>query len=110
DFNLRLISKKLEKIGFQISPFKNLPKERPLRVGSITYENKKYLIHVHLTYYNSEDHKNILFFRDYLKNHKKLAKEYEQIKKRTVELGKVKAVEYNEQKSSFIKLILSRAK
>ncbi len=65
---------------------------------------------VHLTYYNSEDHKNILFFRDYLKNHKKLAKEYEQIKKRTVELGKVKAVEYNEQKSSFIKLILSRAK
>jgi len=100
------ILKTLESIGFQKSPFKNVSKKRPLRTGSITYKGKVYLIHAHLTYYDSEDHRNILFFRDYLKSHKFLARKYVAIKRKAIESGRIEATEYNNEKEGFIHNIL----
>jgi GrpB-like predicted nucleotidyltransferase (UPF0157 family) len=67
---------KLEEAGFQISPFQNIPEDRPLRVASIIYQNKRWLIHLHLTKRGSADHRNILFFRDYLCANTEAAEQY----------------------------------
>ena len=108
--NYRPATTALKKLGFHTSPFKNIPKYRPLLVGSIPYGGKKYQIHVHITSNNSEDHKNIIFFRDYLKTHPTLAKQYDSLKKSVIDEGLVDATEYNEQKAAFITSILKKRK
>lgn len=100
----------LHELGLQTSPFNHIPKERPMMVGKISYNDKEYLLHLHLTYHNSKDHINILFFRDYLKNNLSKAKEYEEIKRNAVETGYLDAINYNNQKSTFIKNILNKQK
>lgn len=100
------IIKKIESLGFIESPFKNIPKSRPLRVGTTIYNGKKYLIHIHFTYKNSEDHKNIIFFRDYMKKHKDLCKKYIKLKKKAVKLGLSEGTGYNDYKESLIKEVL----
>ncbi len=101
---------RLEEVGFHISPFQNLPEDRSLRVGSIVYENKRWLIHIHLTPRGSEDHKNILFFRDFLRANKEAAQQYAKIKQRAVEEGKIGAPEYNDEKAPFILSVLEKRK
>src|SRR5262249_22832853 len=98
----------LETLGFQISPFAGIPNERPLRVGSIIYRNKRYLLHVHLTRRGSEDHWRILFFRDYLRQHREAAAVYEQMKHDAIEAGRIDATEYNDEKAPFILSILEK--
>jgi GrpB-like predicted nucleotidyltransferase (UPF0157 family) len=100
----------LEEVGFQISPFQNLPEDRPLRVGSIIHQNQRWLIHLHLTPRGSEDHKNILFFRDFLRANKEAAHQYAKIKQRAVEEGKIGATEYNDEKAPFILSVLAMRK
>jgi GrpB-like predicted nucleotidyltransferase (UPF0157 family) len=99
---------KLEEAGFQISPFQNIPEDRPLRVGSIVYQNKRWLIHLHLTMRGSADHKNILFFRDYLHAHAEAAEQYAKIKQQAVAVGKTEATAYNDEKVLFILSVLEK--
>lgn len=98
----------LETAGFQISPFQNLPEDRPLRVGSMVFQNKRWLIHLHLAVRGSADHENILFFRDYLRADKQAAEEYVRIKLQAVATGKTAATAYNDEKAPFILSVLER--
>jgi GrpB-like predicted nucleotidyltransferase (UPF0157 family) len=100
---------KLEGAGFQISPFQNIPTDRPLRVGSIVYQNKRWLIHLHLTARNSADYKNILFFRDYLRANAEMAAQYARIKQQAVAEGKTEATVYNDEKAPFILSVLEKS-
>jgi GrpB-like predicted nucleotidyltransferase (UPF0157 family) len=98
----------LETIGFQISPFQNLPEDRPLRVGSLVEQNKRWLIHLHLTQRGSEDHKNILFFRDFLRANQEAARQYAKIKRRAIAAGRIDATEYNDEKAPFVLSVLEK--
>jgi GrpB-like predicted nucleotidyltransferase (UPF0157 family) len=98
----------LEALGFQESPFQNIPEDRPLRVGAILYQKKRWLLHVHLTRSGSADHFTILFFRNYLSVNRKAANEYARLKRQAVARGKVEATEYNHEKAEFILRILEK--
>jgi GrpB-like predicted nucleotidyltransferase (UPF0157 family) len=98
----------LEEAGFQVSPFQSLPEDRPLRVGSMVFQNKRWLIHLHLTARGSADHQNILFFRDYLRANREAAEEYARIKQQAVAAGKTEATAYNDEKAPFILSVLER--
>lgn len=100
--------RQLERLGFQISPFVGIPIDRPLRVGSILYQGKRYLLHIHLTTRGSEDHRRILFFRDYLRQHREAAAIYEIMKRDAITDGKIGATEYNDEKAPFILSILEK--
>jgi GrpB-like predicted nucleotidyltransferase (UPF0157 family) len=99
---------KLEGAGFQISPFQNIPTDRPLRVGSIMYQHKRWLIHLHLAARNSTDHKNILFFRDYLRAKAEIAAQYARVKQQAVAQGKTEATAYNDEKAPFILSVVEK--
>lgn len=101
---------KLEEAGFQVSPFANTPADRPLRVGSIIYQNKSWLIHLHVTNRGSADHKNILFFRDYLRAHPGIAAQYVRIKQQAITAGKTEATAYNDEKAPFILSVLEKSR
>ena len=98
----------LEALGFRESPFGDIPEERPLRVGTVPHRGRRYPVHIHVTRRDSEDHENILFFRDYLRAHPGAAEEYASIKKRAVEAGHVDAAAYNREKQTFILSVLSK--
>jgi GrpB-like predicted nucleotidyltransferase (UPF0157 family) len=98
----------LEAIGFQESPFENIPEDRPLRVGAIVYQRKHWLLHIHLTNSGSSDHRDILFFRNYLCANREAAKSYARIKREAVARGRVEATEYNNEKAGFILRILKK--
>lgn len=103
------IISQLKNIGFQATPFKNIPEARPMLVAGINYLQKFYNIHVHLTPRNSEVHLDNIYFLTQLRQNPK-AKEYERIKKETVAAGKVEPTEYNLAKSQFIKSVLINRK
>lgn len=105
----RLI-KNLIRIGFQLSPFTSVPKGIPFLGCGVMYRRKKYTIHAHILTIGCDDHKNIIFFRDYLKKNKKDIVEYEQLKKEAIALGKLDSKSYNDHKSPFIKKIISKRK
>ncbi|MBR9691904.1 GrpB family protein, partial [Candidatus Woesearchaeota archaeon] len=106
DFN-RILAR-LDSVGFQKNPYPHVPPERPLSVGAIQYESKKYNVHVTLVQQDSDLHKNNLFFREYLKTHEELAQEYAKVKQRAVKDGQVEAKEYNDAKSPFIRSVLAK--
>lgn len=100
------ILNQLENIGFQKTPFANIPQDRPMLVAGINYQQHFYNIHIHLTPINSAVHLNNIYFRNQLRQNQTLAQEYERIKKEAVALGKVAATEYNLAKSPFIQSVL----
>lgn len=96
----------LENIGFQKTPFINIPEDRPMKVGGIYYKNKFYNIHVHLTPKNSDVYFDNIFFREQIKNNKNLAKEYESLKEKAIIEGKIEATVYNLVKHGFIQSVI----
>ncbi|MCH9630864.1 MAG: hypothetical protein S4CHLAM37_08700 [Chlamydiia bacterium] len=60
---------------------------------------------LHLTVKNSSEYQALVFFREYLRNHPKEAKEYEEIKK----ISSVRE-EYQKNKAPFIERILKKRK
>lgn len=97
---------KLDLIGFQETPFNNIPEDRPMKVAGVVFSNQFYNIHVHLTSPQSDVHLDNIYFCKQLRQNPQLAKEYEQIKQQAVRDGKVAATEYNLVKSPFIQRVL----
>ncbi len=69
--------------------------------------HRKY--HVHLTYLESVEWKNLIWFRDYLRSHPVAIEEYARIKKIASELSQENGVEYRRIKDPFIKSILDKS-
>lgn len=66
--------------------------------------------HIHIFEYNSEHWKNKLIFRDYLRIHKTLAKEYEQLKIKLAQEYLYDREEYTNKKLDFVNRVLQLAK
>lgn len=96
---------KLDQIGFSDHPYRVEPPNRPLKVASFGLKGKIYGIHVHLLEIGSQNEKNALFFRDYLIKHPIAAKEYAQLKEKTLKQSADPEL-YRQEKNTFIKSIL----
>lgn len=80
--DLELISKQLQELGYEFRPNFSTS-ERLYFVNFLPdseEETRRY--HIHLTYLDSKEWKELVGFRDYLRTHPEEAKEYAEIKKR----------------------------
>lgn len=100
------IIEKLKTIGFTHTH----PKEKGRIFISQPPETKYGGMHIHLVKMDSKEYKNLFFFRDYLSNHKKEAKEYGLQKMRLLERAQGNRVLYTKLKEEYIKSILKYAK
>lgn len=79
--NFTAIVNQLKAMGFEDTPFANIPADRPMLVAGINFRQNFYNVHLHLTTKGSNVHLNNIFFRDKLCQNPTLAQEYERIKK-----------------------------
>lgn len=63
---------------------------------------------IHLVDYDGEIWKNLIFFRDYLNYDESSREDYENIKKKFVEIQSVGIEEYTDSKEEFVKYIFSK--
>ena len=101
---------RLESMGFTIFPFEDIPADRPLRVGGITYKNKFYNLHVHLAIAGSDTHLDALYFRDKLLDSQELRSEYQRYKEEALKADELDPQSYNSFKQPFIKKVLNERK
>lgn len=99
----------LKKIGYKYKPEleAQIPDRRYFHKGEPPREQH---YHLHMAELKSEFWKRHLLFRDYLRAHPKIAKEYEKLKKQlAVEYG-LNREGYTEAKTPFIKSIVAKTK
>ena len=103
------VREKLEKAGYLFSKKASTP-DRLFLKKDYFHKGGKKRIHIHLTILNSEEWKDIILFRDYLKKHPELIEKYAKIKKSAAKKARGKGKIYRKQKEKFIKTILKKAK
>lgn len=100
--NHKKIIKQLQKAGYDFIPRASTEDRLFLQQDLPDVLQKVRRYHIHLTYKNSWDWKNMLTFRDTLRNDPKVYKEYEKIKKKAASEAKGDALKYRAIKKSFI--------
>lgn len=99
----------LQKIGYEYWDANPDPNRMFFVKGMPPYGEKR-THHVHIVELDSDHWKNKLVFRDYLRNHSDVAKEYEQLKFLLAKEHGYDREKYTEAKSEFINRILQLAK
>jgi len=107
--NLEGIAYLLKNEGFRLNP-QNVSEERIFVSGPFNYKGKEMHVHFHITFSGSNEHKEILLFRDYLKKHPDEARKYYELKKKWMQKAKTNAKKYAEFKEPFIQKILEKAR
>jgi GrpB-like predicted nucleotidyltransferase (UPF0157 family) len=74
------------------------------------YDNKLIRYHIHLTFLTSNVWKHDLFVRDFLIKNKKIAREYENIKKQGIQLSKGSGKIYKKHKHHFLQNLINNLK
>ena len=77
----------LEAMGMAEHPQKQEPADRPVRVGSIAGQERRYPVHVKVVAKGSPNHYNSVFMREYLRGNPEAADAYAEVKRRLVESG-----------------------
>lgn len=95
----------LSKIGYEYVP-KERPNWRFFRKGKWRAGTH----HLHVYIYNSDEWRNNILFRDFLKKHEWARKEYEELKEKLAILFPFDRVSYTNAKTPFIQNILKLAK
>ena len=98
----------LDGLGFQrqigAEPF---PESRPMRVGSARYFGRTYRIHVHVIEAGSSEARDLVRFRDLLRDNIDLRCRYEAEKRALLARGITKGTEYSNAKGDFIRRTLA---
>jgi len=93
----------LDHLGFQKQggrePF---PESRPMRVGCVEHDGRPFLIHAHIIALDSDEHRELVFFREALRASSTLRHSYEQRKRAILAMGIRDSIEYCEAKGAFI--------
>lgn len=101
------IMKNLKKIGFtHIHPKEN---ER-IFLSKKTEDIKNHEVHLHIVKTGSNSYNEIIYFRDYLGNNPKKAKEYYNLKLKLLKNTKADREKYTHQKAKFIEQICKQIK
>ena len=97
----------LNALGFQHqtgrSPF---PEERPLRPGSIGYDDTRFRLHVHVIPVDSPEVLELRTFRDRLRSEPMLLEQYVAVKRKIIAEGVTDSLDYSIRKGDFIAGIL----
>ena len=106
--NFEVTKEVLRSLGFQNQPHKDpFPENRPMRVGSIIYNQKVFQIHVHVIEQGCLEAISTLRFRDKLREDHKLMQEYVQCKGQILQQGISDSLDYCRAKQDFINKVLA---
>lgn len=102
------ISEQLQQMGYTFRPDYSTPDRLYFKTDlpDPIESTRKY--HIHLTYPESKDWKDLLFLRDYLRTHPEAVKEYSEIKKQAALDSHQDGVKYRKLKDPLIKRFLSK--
>jgi GrpB-like predicted nucleotidyltransferase (UPF0157 family) len=99
----------LDEMGFQGQPHPSpFPEERPMRVGSYTYQGSTYDLHIHILAENDPEVYRLKAFRDRLRYDPTLQTAYLDRKNAILKSGVRNLKEYAHAKSDFIKRALNK--
>lgn len=97
----------LDGLGFQKQggpePF---PEDRPMRVGAVEREGRSYRIHAHVIALGSDEHGELVWFRETLRRDPALRQRYEERKRAILAMGIQDPLEYCKAKGGFITNVL----
>ncbi|MEI2468732.1 GrpB family protein [Peribacillus frigoritolerans] len=96
----------LKSIGYEFVPHKEFPERRFFRKGQWRAGTH----HLHIYRFGSEQWKNQLSFRDYLRSHPDVRKQYQQLKMFLAEKHPADIVGYTKAKAPFILNVMESAK
>ena len=94
----------LDELGFQQQTTRDpFPEDRPMRVGSVVHENKRFRVHAHVLAADAAEVADLRTFRDRLRADPTFRSAYEALKQRILAAGVEDSVAYAEAKGEFIK-------
>jgi GrpB-like predicted nucleotidyltransferase (UPF0157 family) len=97
----------LDRLGFQkqggSEPF---PEDRPMRVGCLEHGGHPFRAHAHVIALHSEEHSELVWFRDALRRDSLLRQRYEGEKSAILAMGIHDSIEYCKAKGAFITRVL----
>lgn len=104
--NLEIVSKLLQNLGYEFRPAFSTP-DRLYFINHVSDpEEGTRRYHIHLTYPENPEWKHFLGFRDYLKNHPQVAKEYAEIKNQAAMEANHNGEQYRKCKEAIIQKII----
>jgi GrpB-like predicted nucleotidyltransferase (UPF0157 family) len=93
----------LDALGFQRQTSRDpFPEDRPMRAGSVFYDGKTFLLHVHVIASSSPEAEQLRRFRDRLRADSELIAAYVAAKKTILASGVTDSVDYCIRKGEFI--------
>lgn len=106
DFDIA--SEQIQTLGYELRKVWSTPDRYFFRQDLPDPEQDTRRYHIHLMIFESNDWQEMIFFRDYLRNHPAEAREYGELKKKAAEEVNEDGVKYREMKDPFFKKILKR--
>ena len=98
----------LETLGFGRQSSRDpFPEDRPMRVGAVVHEGRRFPVHVHVIAATAPEAAELLWFRDRLRGDGTLRAAYEAEKRRILAAGVTDGVDYSNAKASFIEGVLA---
>jgi len=108
---LRAAKDTLDRLGFQRqSGPDSFPESRPMRVGSIEFFGRIYRVHAHVIEAGSPEARDLVRFRDLLRDDAELRRAYEAEKRAILARGIARSSEYSKAKGEFIRRALRDAR
>lgn len=104
--NFTRTAEKLSELGYLFRKDASVPERWFFRADLPDEEEGVRRYHVHLTFLESTEWKNLLAFRDYLRSHPEVKEEYAQLKKEAAESANEEGAEYRRLKAPIFKRIL----
>jgi GrpB-like predicted nucleotidyltransferase (UPF0157 family) len=105
--HFNFIKTHLQKLGYKYSLTGSTEDRLFFKIDLLDSEQDRRTYHVHLTYTQSQDWKNLITFRNYLLTHECALKEYAQLKERAAQMALGDGAKYRDLKTPFLQKILS---
>jgi len=102
------VSRQLQSLGYEFRPTRSTPDRLFFRVDLPDPEEGARRYHIHLMRLGNKDWKDLLSFRDYLRNHPEEAEKYADLKKKAAAEVNEDGVKYREVKDPMFKQILKK--
>ena len=96
-------------LGFQRQGTRDpWPESRPMRLGAVDLEGRRFCIHAHVIAADSDERGEILWFRDHLRRNPELVADYERAKRDILARGVTDTVDYSIEKGDFVQATLAK--
>ena len=99
----------LDGLGFQKQGGpESFPENRPMRVGCVEHDGRPFRIHAHVIALDSEEHGELVWFRETLRGDSALRQSYQERKRAILAMGIQDSLEYCKAKGVFITDVLKK--